>query len=89
MKWRVILNGPIEMPNFEEEVKWPDDGEDMTGTRLFHVSDDTSKLLVDVITTTMANATRKHWREWFRDPKWPPTRFQRWTRWQKVKSCRE
>ena len=63
------------VPDPNEVLSWPDDGEDQPedrdadqGCALFQVSSATESLLKDAFTRTVPNGTRRHWREHYGMP---------------------
>ena len=63
---------PIEeVPNYEEQIMWPDEENDTSppNSKLFVVSESTGKFLGDALGKGVPNATRKQWLERFGHPK--------------------
>ena len=69
----------VEAPDYNEVITWPDDEEENGGnsTKLFAVSENTSKVLTDSFLKGLSNPSRRQMREKFGDPRCPPTRVQK------------
>lgn len=68
---------PIEQPNYDEVIVFPDDYDDELegNSKLFSVSESTEKLLRDSFTKGVSNPARKQWRERYGDPRCVQTRI--------------
>ena len=63
------------MPNYEETLIWSDeDNGSQSSSKLFAVSENTSKVLKESFLKGIPNPYRRQMRERFGDPKCPPTR---------------
>ena len=67
-----------EVPDYEV-VTWPDNEEENGGnsTKLFAVTENTSKVLKDAFLKGLSNPSRRQMREKFGDPRCPPTSVQK------------
>ena len=74
---------PIEQPNYDEVVVFPDDYDDdydddnelVSDSKLFNVSENTERLLREAFTKGVSNPARKQWRERYGDPRCVQTRI--------------